>query len=196
MRVLLQWTRTSPRGWEEVDSTEWRALPKLPEPHGGVEVPDDEPGWLYRLNVQGVEFTADHYAVEPLPGRACRVTVWNDDPEDYPPGERFARVWTFRLLRPDPAVRGQWNTFQKQVIYAEPVIAERMMWAGVPESVIRPFSAFTPPDERDVRHGIWVPQTLNARHDAARPERGWREWVEGVPEQLLDEEGRLRLGAR
>lgn len=195
MRVLLQWTRAAPRGWEEIDSTQWQALPKRPEPRGS-EALDDQPGWIYRLNVQSLDFTADHYAVEPLPGRACRVTIWNDDPEDYPDGEKYARIWTFKPLRPDPAFGGQWNTSQTQVIYAEQVIAARMMWAGVPENAILPFSQFTPPDERNVRHGIWVPQDLNARHDAERPERDWREWVEGIPERLLDEKGRLRLGAR
>jgi hypothetical protein len=189
LKVLVQWTLATPRGWEEVDAEEWRSTPRRPEPRGG-EALDDEPGWVYRLCVQGVEFTADHYVVEPLPGRGCRVTVWNDDPEDYLEGERYARVLDFLPLRPDPKFRGAYNTRQSQVIFAESVVAVRMQQMGA--ASIRPFSEFTVPDEHDVRHGIWVPPALNLRHDAARAERGWREWSEGVPKHMLDGRGHVK----
>lgn len=195
MRILVQWSRATPLGWEEVDSTQWRALPKRPEPTGG-EVLDDEPGWMARANIQGVEFHGDHYAAEPLPQRGCRFSVWNDDPEDYPPGERHARVWTFQQLRPDPAVRGQWNTAQTQRLYADLDVADRMVAMGVPRELILPFEVFTPPQDELIRHGIWMPSALNTEHDRMRHMRGWREWTEGVPQRLLDARGHLIRGAR
>jgi hypothetical protein len=191
LKVLVQWTLATPRGWDEVDAEQWRSTPRRPEPRGG-ETLDDEPGWVYRLCVQGVEFTADHYAVTSLPGRGCRVVIWNDDPEDYVEGERYARVWDFLPLRSDPRFRGAYNTRQSQVIFAESIIAERMKQMGALPEIIRPFSEFVSPDERDIRHGIWVPQALNLDHNAARPERGWREWSEGVPRSMLDERGHVK----
>lgn len=104
MKVLLQWAQHSPRDWIEVDAAAWAGLAKRPVPLlGELGGQDADPGWLACVNVQGVMFNgADHVAVEPLPGDGVRVTSWWDDPEDYPIGERRARVWTFLPLAPDP----------------------------------------------------------------------------------------------
>jgi len=184
VRVLVQWTRATPSDWLAVDSAAWQALPKRPAPVGGETI-DDGPGWVHRVCVQGVSFAADHYAVEHVPGQGCRVSAWNDDPTDYPPGLRHARVWMFRPLRVDPAVGRRWNTAQSQVIYAEPQMADRMVACATPRGEIRDYSEFVPPAAAHVRHGIMVADELNAAHDAARTTRGWREWTEGVPAREL-----------
>lgn len=202
MRVLIQWTRSTPRGWEEIDSTQWRSLPRRPDPTGADLSPDDAPGWVYRLCAQGLEFTADHYAVESLPARGCRVTIWNDDPSRYPPGERYARVWTLRPIAPDPKAGGRWNTAQSQVIYAEPGIEAKMRAMGEPtqstggRAVLLPWEDFAPPEEAIVRHGKGVSEALNEQHDAMRSRRGWREWTEGVPARAVDERGLVSRSAR
>ena len=89
MKLLVQWTARDPTDWIEIDSREWPVQPKRPVPQAGaLGARDNTPGHPYRLNVQGVEFTGDHYAVETLPNGDCRVFCWNDDPGDYPPGWR------------------------------------------------------------------------------------------------------------
>ena len=82
MKIYVQWTLANPQDWspvEVVKDPDWRTLPKKNEPVGG-EVIDDNPGWVYALNVQGVRFSSfDHYSVRFAPlENALLVTVWND----------------------------------------------------------------------------------------------------------------------
>lgn len=188
MRVLIQHARRNPRDWEAVDSTDWGRLPARPLPSvvGGQ---DDEPGWVMRLNVQGVSFVGyDHYAVEPLPDRACRVTVWKDDPDDLPTdalGEFYARVWTFLPLAPDARIGGRYNTRQSQVVYAGPRLTRFYEDNPTENTVVRSWGEFAPPPDAVVRHGVWVPDELMSAHDAALSHRGWREWTDGVPARLV-----------
>jgi len=130
------------------------------------------------LNVQGIEFIgADHYAVEPL-ADGLRVTMWDDDPVDFPPGTRSARVWTLRDPAPDARVGGQANTRQSLTVYDE---ASPSRWTGVSASdgpvIVRPWSEFVPPAA--ARHGIWVDESLLAAHRASRTSHDWREWIVG-----------------
>jgi len=187
MKILLQWSLATPKGWVEIDSAEWSHIPKKSEPLGG-QVVDNAPGWIHYLNVQGVVFTADHYAVEDLDDASggIRVTMWNDDPEDYPEGEKYARVFTFLPLAPDPQFGGAWNTRQSKVIYAQTAVLARMTKPSK-NTQFRPWEEFVRPPERPTRHGIWTDNALNVAHVAlsvGQP-RGWREWTEGVPEQFI-----------
>ena len=173
MRLLVQWTRAQPGDWEEIEVDDspvrrraWERLPALPEPVGG-EVIGSAPGWIFDINCQGIHFGgADHYAVEPIAG-GLRITTWNDDPVDYPPGTRFAIRW--ELLDPDfdPAV-GQVNTRQTRTMWHEDE-------ARYPFAL--PWSTFVPPPAAATRHGIWVPDALRDEHLAARGVHGWREWI-------------------
>ena len=125
MKLLVQWATKHPLGWVELDSADWSALAKKPVPVGGEEI-DDEPGWLSNVCVQGqCTGSADHVAVEHL-GDSVRVTSWLDDPEDYEPGEFFARVITFHPLKPDPALGGAINTDIESVMYAGPDLYEKL----------------------------------------------------------------------
>jgi hypothetical protein len=177
MKVLVQWTYSAPTDWEEIDSADWSAQPKRPDPIGGENI-DDAKGWIFRLNVQGVEFTGDHYAVEHLED-GCRVYCWSDDPEDYPNGYRNAKIVTFKTLAPDPKFSGAYNTRQTWQYFADEVVR-----STIPDNVegtVQTFEEFVPPDESITRHGIWTPNDLHETHNAARTLCGWREWTEGVP---------------
>lgn len=180
MKVLVQWATLTPGDWQEHDSAAWESLPAKPEPRGGEAV-DDALGWVNRLNVQGVEFTGDHYAVEHL-RNGCRVICWDDDPADIPPDEFCARVWTFRPLAPDPRIGGRYNTRQSQVVYAAPAAMARLLRnAPYENTILVPWAEFVPPPARLMRHGIWLSDDLYRRHGEALTPRGWREWTEGVP---------------
>jgi hypothetical protein len=186
MKVLYQWTQGVPGDWLEVESADWPALPERPLPStselGGA---DNNPGWIHRLNCQGVSFIGDHYAVEDIPG-GCRITAWWDDLDSYPDGQWYARVMTFLDPAPD-TVTGLMNTRQSQVIYAQPDalatfaaayhVAVADLDTAVENCVFRPWADFVPPPTSAVRHGIWTSDELNVGHEQALSTRGWREWV-------------------
>lgn len=178
MRVLIQWTRANPTDWEVLEmtsNTQWRQQPKKAEPVGG-EVIDNTPGWVYGLNVQGIDFSGyDHYAVA-MNGAGLDVTIWNDDPADHA-GEFRAMVWTLLLPTYDARV-GEINTRQSLTVYEQ---ISPSPWEGVTASsgpvTVLPWTDFSPPQANMTRHGIWVSDTLAAAHRAARSLRGWREWI-------------------
>lgn len=197
MKVLVQWTRSNPSDWEEIDSSAWESQPKRADPRGG-EIIDDEQGWVFRINVQGVEFTGDHYAVDHLTpgeevewydgttrtvpaGGGCRVYCWSDDPEDYTIGYRNAKVYTFLALRPDPKFGNAYNVQQSLDYYADDVV-RGLMPSSLEEGRIHTYEEFVPPSDSKTRHGIWTLSELHDKHESKRTERGWREWTEGLPD--------------
>lgn len=189
MKVLVQWARRVPTDWTEVDSAAWKTLPKKPDPVGG-EIIDKYPGWINRVCVQGVEFTSDHYAVEHLDNGGCKVYSWSDDPEDYLPGYRNAKIIEFLPLAPDENFGGAYNTRQKATFYVEEEVAKNMP-AKIDGAEIKPWSEFIPPPEEITRHGIWMPQGLYEQHENKRRKCGWREWTEGLPKEEI-KSGKLR----
>jgi hypothetical protein len=178
MRLLVQWSTKHPRGWIEVDSKVWAALAKKPVPVGGETI-DDEPGWLSNVCVQGqCTGSADHVAVEHL-GDSVRVTSWNDDPEDYKPGQYFARVTTFHPLKPDAALGGAVNTDIETVFYGGSDKFKELKARDFADAEVRPWSEFTPPPEAITRHGIWVTDKLADAHRKLAVPPSWRTWGEG-----------------
>lgn len=189
MKVLLQWTKANPTDWVEFDLRDtpqlrrvWERLAKKAEPVGGETI-DDQPGWIYNINIQGVEFAGnDHYAAEllndPVWGFGLRVIAWNDDPEDYPPGQRFALSWELFEPGPDPRYGGQINTRQRLTVYDE---RDPSPWVGHSTTLgpvtILPWADFVVPTGSLTRHGIWVSDELAAAHRAVSTRRGWREWI-------------------
>ena len=146
------------------------------------------------LNVQGVVFDgADHYAVRNLPAGGIDVFCWYDDPSDWPPGQRWARVVTIQPLAPDARFAGAINTAQRHVIYAEPVIRAVMTaaYAGNPIVRVRPWSDFTPPQAKTF-NGQWVAGMHHEAHCTARSICGWREWTDGLDPSELDDSGRVK----
>ena len=185
MKTLIQWTRTNPRDWEDIDSADWSSLPKGPLPNGD-EVITDEPLYIHRINIQGVQFTGDHCAVTEITD-GVRFYSWNDDPEDYPDGEKYAEVWEFLTLAPDLKFDYTYNTRQRRIIYAQPIIYKRWTKDGpIENTIFRPWSDFVAPSEKITRHCIWTTDDLNLTHERRQSARGWREWVEGVPPEHIE----------
>lgn len=193
--VLVQWARLHPRGWESVPVGQWHALARRPVPVGG-EVLDDSPGWVNRVCVQGVNGAADHYHVQTLPRRGLRLTLWYDDPDDYPPEMWFAQVRDFwppeRVTSDAPGAEmhgSRWNTVQPTpIFYCGDKIGEMFARENADRD-LRPWDEFVPP--ADAHHGIWLPQDLHEEHErligahpaqtnAERVERlrGWMDWIE------------------
>jgi len=184
MRLLIQWTLKEPANWVPLDSSAWASLPKLREPPPGKTGDKNvKPGWVYDLNVQGVRFSGnDHYAVEETGGGAIRVTVWNDDPDDWPEGSKYARVWTLLPLAPDDKLGGAINTKQVQILYAQDA-------AKFPTAL--PWEDFFPIRNALLaagleRHGVWVSDPKSEELLAAQEPWGWRHWVDHLSEGESD----------
>lgn len=190
MKVLIQWATNSPADWLEIDSSNWAGLPKKADPRGG-EILNGKPGWINRVCVQGVEFTADHYAVEDLPGSGCIVYAWSDDPEDYTEGYKNAKVYQFLYLDYDPNMNGAINTRQTVTFYPQSNV-RALMPTSFHGAQVKPWSDFVKPDESITRHGIWLPSDLYTRHENIRSKRGWREWTEGLAPHEIDTSGRVK----
>ncbi|MHA2063194.1 MAG: hypothetical protein ACXABY_02315 [Candidatus Thorarchaeota archaeon] len=190
MKVLIQWAVNGPTDWEEIDSADWAALPKKRDPWGGEKI-TATPGWVNRLCVQGVEFTADHYAVEDLPGSGCKVYIWSDDPVDYPEGYKNALVCQFLYLDHDPLLNGAINTRQTTILYFQDTL-KNLMPTRIQGGHVKHWDEFIPPDEAITRHGVLLPDKLYEKHENIRRIAGWREWTEGLHPSELDSNGHVR----
>lgn len=176
MIIYLQWTKANPEDWVQFDLRDtpqtrraWERLASKPEPQGG-EIIDDNPGWIFDVNIQGIHFGgSDHYAVElvTVPEFGLRIYTWNDDPVDYPIGTRTATIWTLFEPAFDQSV-GQVNTRQIREFFADDLVI-------FPDA--RPYSEFVIPPVSITRHGIWVTQELLDQHLSVRGHHGWREWI-------------------
>jgi hypothetical protein len=181
MRVLYQPTQDAPADWLECDSADWPNVVSQNFP-------------LHALCVQGVVFEgADHYSVESAGVGIIRVTVWYDDPKDWPPGYRWAREFVLQHLTPDANLGGAINTRHTQVVYAEPemFLVLQAAYARNPTVTVRPWAAFSRRVRPELK-GKWVSDEHHEAHQDIRVVRGWREWTEGLDPSELDESGRLK----
>jgi len=192
VKIYVQWAIDPAGGWHEYDSSQWADLPKKAVPgsnhspifdvegkvtgfESGSEVMDDSPGWINRLNVQGVLFFGDHIAVaEPLGKDYIEVYYWFDDPDDYQEAEMTASVWRFH-----PLISGEKpNTLQYCTRYIHSTLLDSMPpseTTGGPV-IYHPLEDFAPPEESLIRHGIWMPDTLIESLRGFSPEK-WRSWL-------------------
>lgn len=182
MRILYQPTRANPTGWEQIDSSGWAGL---------------ESFTCHALCVQGVIIDgADHYSVEPVEPGIVRVVVWNDDLEDWPVGERWAREVYFRHLAPDqdPRLGGAVNTNQTHVVYAEGVAraALEAAYLGSSRVVVKDWIDFDP-RRANPMDGQWVSDAQHAAHQKRQAVHGWRTWTEGLDSSELDARGRVKI---
>lgn len=193
MKVLVQWSLANPTDWVEIDLTPtgrdaraWRDLPRKPIPSASSVV-DNAPGWIYDVAIQGVLLGGhDHYAAEPIAGGGIVVTVWDDDPEDWPVGTRHAWVWTFRPGTVDRTAQSASGSVRHQgpdqslTIYAEESYRARLsaeMECGGQLVQFRSWGAFVAPAAAVTLHGIWLSDALDAEHVARRRRVNWREWL-------------------
>lgn len=179
MEIWIQWSLADPRDWYKIDLTPtgpgakaWEHLPRRPEPKGGERI-DNAMGWVYDVACQGIWMGGvDHIWAEPMSNGGIEVTAWNDDPEDFPEGTRWARVMTFA---PDFT--------QTKTYYADAGAEVRALGPhihsgpnGVPHEVeFLPWEDFDPPPL--ALHGIWLPDELDRRHIEARRLPSWKEWL-------------------
>ncbi len=182
MKVLIQWAKDNPIDWIEIDSSEWNSLPKKDDPSGQTQTIDGSPGWINRICVQGVEFTADHYAIEEINNGGIRVYSWTDS--ETP---RHAEIFEFYPLAPDPALGGAINTRQSIQYF----IYRKSTPAGVGNTSTSTWDDFIKPNENKTRHGVLLPTDLYEQHEGIRITRGWREWTEGLDKEEI-ENGQLR----
>ena len=179
MKVYVQWTKRDAPEWEEFDvrGNVWRNQPKRPLPasgeRGGL---DNDPGYVWGLCSQGITYEGfDHYAVEPIAGSGIRVTVWNDDPDDFSDDERLAQVWELLPPAPDERIGGRVNTRQRLMVYAgDPA---RFPQSDIMAEPAKPWAEFSPPPAAVTRHGIDVADSKALEHRAVRSQHDWREWV-------------------
>ena len=141
MKVLVQHTRLTPTDWVEIDSTAWGSLPFKDVPPPGFprddSVIDEVDGWIFNVSVQGVEFGGgDHYAVEEIGAGGIKITKWNDDPDDFPDGHKFAEVWTILPLGPDVGLGNAISTKQTIVIFAPPDKLAELQALGPPQNTL------------------------------------------------------------
>lgn len=179
MKFYAQWAKTTPGDWSLSDGGLWTTSQTKDEPVGDVSLAglaigdallNNSPGWVFGLNVQGVIFEwYDHYHVEDLTDGSLgtRVTAWRDDPILFPSGTRQADVALFLPLAFDPRVGGT-NTRQTFTFYRE--------GAEYDPARHQPYADFVPP-VTNVKHGIYVSDAKWDEHQAARTERGWRDWL-------------------
>jgi len=178
MKTFIQWTLGTPQDWEEIDSVDWSRLPKKPDPTISRQTVDETKGWMHCVNIQGSYFSADHYHIQDI-SNGVRVTIWNDDPIDWPVGKRHARRWDILTLAPDESLGGAINTRQLQTIYAESTIAAEMT-NPAQNTVFLDWTDFVQPPLEEVLHGFEVDQTLHEEHQSIRSVHGWREWGGGI----------------
>lgn len=194
MKTLVQSSLKTAADYLEIDSSEWGTLPKKRVPRGGETI-DNVAGWINLVNVQGMKFGGyDHYHVKDIGDGSIRVTIWNDDPEDWA-GKEHATVWTIHPLQPDAAEGGAYNTKMSCVRYVTKAQYDFMTRVQLPDgkwgrlryknTTFKKWTEFKPP-RRHVLHGIWLPDDLLMDHERAMKRHGWREWTAGLPTEEID----------
>jgi hypothetical protein len=183
----VQWGRSQASDWEEFDSADWKHLPGKGVP-ATIDVPDSARGWINALNLYGVIFSGDHYAIEDLPNGAVRVYCWNDDPDDQDSSIFSARVVDLHPLQADPGMGGAINTKFTQTIYA----GSGLSFNPQQNTTVLPWDQFSPPNQVLIRHGIWLPEQLYEDHNQVQTQHGWREWTDGLDAADIGPDGLVR----
>ena len=172
MRVLIQWATNPAQDWVETDCSAWATLSKKPIPAAGRGLRDDDlgdDGWIMAVMVMGTVIQSyDHYALEPAPEDGCKVTVWNDDTEDF--SEPYGEVWTFLPAAQDSDIGGRYNTRNWAAVYSDSSDKRR------DSMEFHPWSEFNVPSAGVTRHGVWVSDVLYLSHQETRQLHSWREW--------------------
>ena len=190
MKILVQWARRNPKGWEELDSSKWVATTRQPPPEEDHKL-RDVPGWVYRLNVQGIEFQAQYIAVEHLGTRSlfqrltgrsgpsgCKVYAWFDGPTVRNRRLSWAEVWTFT----EPAIQSGPSYTREGFAYSrgKPYLRNR----GFQDVEIKTWNEFHPPAETLRRSGMELFAEVEDRHrDAALPV-SWQDWLKNKPKPV------------
>lgn len=172
MIIYVQWATLDAQDYIALDvrrDQQVRTVSKKAVPGPG-SILDNLPGWINSINCQGIEFFGyDHTAVQ-VDGNGLIITGWQDDPEDFPPGTRYATRWNLQPPAPDPNIGGQINTVQTRTLWAE-------SGAGLDSLNPLPWSQFVLPPTNQTFHGIWLTPEQFEAHRTIRTPHGWREWI-------------------
>ncbi|MEE9611352.1 MAG: hypothetical protein V3W19_08870 [Desulfatiglandales bacterium] len=204
MKVQVQDTLKAPTDWRELDSRNWYLEPARPLPVS-VGGQDNERGYFHKLCVQGMLLTGDHHSVKHLID-GCEVTSWSDDPEDeqtHPdwnpndPKEWWfrAHVIRFRELSPNDELGGAITPHTTRVLYAGKRVLEEWMNNspnGYQDMILKPWEEFVKPPLNLTRHGIWVSDELEVKHEEMLSPPNWRSWGEHLDPKELDREGLVK----
>lgn len=196
MKIFIQWTTDPASDWIEIDSSEWRSLPKKLEPIGG-EVIDNTPGWVYAINCQGCRFSGDHYAIMDMPNETTAVISWTDDIGDRPEDEFHGTIALFKdpAFDSDPRVM-KVNTRQQFNVFANKKIFDLINTSPSSNRSLNIFDNLIIPGQAKklfelkgtllqalyansdlIRHGINVSEELSNEHRSIQKDHGWREWI-------------------
>lgn len=206
MKILYQFALKNPTSWQEVDSSNWKHLPKRPVPKKGeLGGEDNIPGWIRNVNIQGLTTEGyDHVAIEEITignDEGVKLTVWNDDPDDAHiegvedwVNDPQAIVWTILPLAPDPKLGMAINTRQSCKRYCKGPRYDRLVSDPPQNTTVRPWEEFAPPSEEITRHGVWIENEKHSEHVEKAPQHewGWHHWVEHLPENEIEIESEIR----
>jgi hypothetical protein len=145
---------------------------------GTREIIDNQPGWIYRLCVQGMVFSKDHIAVIDHENYV-EVVEWNDDSGDSSSSEFCAEEWDLYPKIVDRTYRDGRSAYRFQGF-----LQVRRRYGNFKDedftsgglTTNAPYSSFVPPTHDLVRHSIWLPQDLCDQLDNYDPPT-WHEWI-------------------
>ena len=181
MKVLIQWAMKRIRDWDEIDTSQISSIPPKENPGTGSRL-DNFPGWINSINIQGVVICAyDHYNFQlgtDLKGEWLKVTAWTLIDLSVPEASEKATEWTFRNLTQDPKCGNAWNTNQTV-----------NRWGYKNAS---PWNEFVIPQSGFTFHGKQLTDEEYLERKQIQSIHGWREWTEGVPEDQIGTDGKLK----
>jgi len=184
MKIFVQYATDPVSRHEELDSSEWKNLPKKAEPIG-PQVIDSIKGWIQSISILGITFKADHYAIaenpKGYPIGSCTVTFWNDsEPED----KNHAAIWYMQplKLRKLEGIPKYIPRPYEERYYSDEMIERQTKDGTLPifcagrEVKIHKFSDFVKPDESITRHGVLISKELLAQYEKEK-DHDYREWA-------------------
>ncbi len=161
MKVFVQWAKSTPGDWSQLDHADWDGQDRRPA-DGAL---DDRPGLIAALNVHGRTISAeewDHIALRPHPSDGIRVFAWKDAGD--------AAIHTFREFS-DPAIGGRRNTKDFTDYYTDQPESLPAAFVMAIDTLIHARDSFIPPQ---VASRFDCRTDNAAGHAAARGSRGAR----------------------
>jgi hypothetical protein len=174
-KLYVQWAQSNVPDWSLLSVSNWASQPTKLDPIGdtsaitgiGDLLLDNQKGWIFSLNVQGVIFNYyDHYAITG-DETSITVTAWRDDPLLFPVGHRQADVAVINSLKFDAKV-GQDNTDQVFTFYREGSEYDSN------NPLQRPYSEFVTPDASITKPGIYLSDSKFNEFINAETLKGWK----------------------
>lgn len=191
MKVYIQWATNPKSALEIIDSTKWKDTPSKPEPRNpkGTDNADSNQGWIQSISVMGRTVTGvDHVAVEHNPNGhpndSVKVIIWSDDLSERTPDEIYAKEFTFEPIK-QININGKlkWYCVQGIIMYMSDKTEKDLTTQGVFPMYcqqnlvkVKRYSEFVKPLEEITRHGIWLPDEIEAELEKTES-HGYMEWV-------------------